>query len=52
MFAPDQFNWAYKAIKKNMGFASTSGGSELMGCFLLGSPMHAVRRGELTPDNY
>ena len=46
--APNQFNWAYKAIKKNMGFASISGGSELMGCFLLGSPMHAVRRGELT----
>ena len=46
--APNQFDWAYNSVNKNMVFASISGGSELMGCFLLGSPMHPVRRGELT----
>ncbi len=46
--APQQFDWVYSSIKSDMGFASISGGSELMGCFLLGSPMHPVRRGELT----
>ena len=30
------------------GFASISGGTEIMGCFLLGSPLHPVRRGRLT----
>tara|TARA_B100000686_G_scaffold72987_1_gene78719 strand:- start:12178 stop:14130 length:1953 start_codon:yes stop_codon:yes gene_type:complete len=46
--APQQFDWVYNSIKSDMGFASISGGSELMGCFFLGSPMHSVRRGELT----
>ena len=46
--APHQFDWIYNSIKKDMGFASISGGSEVMGCFMLGSPMHPVRRGELT----
>ena len=46
--APSQFDWIYKNIKNNMGFASISGGSELLSCFMLGSPIHPVRRGELT----
>lgn len=46
--APGQFDWIYKNIKKNIGFASISGGSELLACFMLGSPLHPVRRGELT----
>lgn len=46
--APSQFDWIYDAIKPDMGFASISGGTELLGCFLLGSPNHPVRRGELT----
>jgi acetoacetyl-CoA synthetase len=28
--------------------ASISGGTEIIGCFLLGSPLHPVRRGQLT----
>ena len=46
--APSQFDWIYKNIKKDIGFASISGGSEVLACFMLGSPLHSVRRGELT----
>ena len=46
--APSQFDWIYKNIKKDIGFASISGGSEVLACFMLGSPIHPVRRGELT----
>lgn len=45
---PHQFDWAYEAIKSNMCFASISGGTEILGCFLIGSPIHPVRRGQLT----
>ncbi|MET2828648.1 acetoacetate--CoA ligase [Mesorhizobium shangrilense] len=43
-----QFDWVYAQVKPDMIFASISGGTEIIGCFLLGSPIHAVRRGELT----
>ncbi|MEO9337636.1 acetoacetate--CoA ligase [Mesorhizobium sp. SB112] len=46
--SPHQFDWVYDAIKKDMIFASISGGTEIIGCFMLGSPLHPVRRGELT----
>ncbi|MBO6853609.1 MAG: acetoacetate--CoA ligase [Marivivens sp.] len=46
--APYQYDWMYEAISGTMGFASISGGSEILGCFLLGSPLHPVRRGTLT----
>lgn len=45
--APAQFDWVYEAVG-DVGFASISGGTEIMGCFFLGSPIHPVRRGELT----
>lgn len=46
--APAQFDWIYAHVKTDMGFASISGGTEILGCFLLGSPLHPVRRGQLT----
>ncbi|MGE3873894.1 MAG: acetoacetate--CoA ligase [Parvibaculaceae bacterium] len=46
--SPQQFDWVYENIKRDMVFASISGGTEIIGCFLLGSPLHQVRRGELT----
>ncbi|MEM7446337.1 MAG: acetoacetate--CoA ligase, partial [Pseudomonadota bacterium] len=46
--APDQFDWVYQNVKTDLGFASICGGTEILGCFLLGSPIHPVRRGELT----
>ena len=46
--SPNQFDWVYDHVKRNMIFASISGGTEIIGCFMLGSPIHPVRRGELT----
>ena len=45
---PHQFEWCYKNVKSDMMFASISGGTEILGCFLTGSPLHPVRRGQLT----
>ena len=45
---PHQFDWAYRAVKRDMMFASISGGTEILGSFLIGSPIHPVRRGQLT----
>ena len=46
--SPSQYDWIYDAIKRDMVFASISGGTEIIGCFLVGSPLHPVRRGHLT----
>ena len=46
--APHQYDWVQRAVGSTVGFASISGGTEIMGCFLLGSPLHPVRRGHLT----
>lgn len=46
--SPEQYDWVYRAIKRDMIFASISGGTEIIGCFVLGSPVHPVRRGEIT----
>jgi len=46
--APDQFDWLYDAVKRDMMFASISGGTEIIGCFMLGNPTLPVRRGHLT----
>ena len=45
---PHQFDWVYQAIKSDMPFSSISGGTEILGSFLIGSPIHPVRRGQLT----
>jgi acetoacetyl-CoA synthetase len=46
--APQQVDWIYANIGDHLGFASISGGTELLGCFLLGAPTRPVRRGTLT----
>lgn len=43
----EQFDWLYSAVKRDMMFASICGGTEIIGCFVLGSPLHAVHRGEI-----
>ncbi|MCY6383264.1 acetoacetate--CoA ligase [Hoeflea prorocentri] len=45
---PHQFDWVYRSIKRDMSFSSISGGTEILGSFLIGSPIHPVRRGQLT----
>ncbi|MEK3889939.1 acetoacetate--CoA ligase [Bacillus sp. FSL K6-3431] len=44
----EQYDWVYKHIKKDLMLASISGGTEIIGCFVMGSPIHPVRRGEIT----
>jgi acetoacetyl-CoA synthetase len=44
----EQYDWLYAAVKQDMVFASICGGTEIHGCFQLGSPLHPVRRGEIT----
>ncbi|WP_347861919.1 acetoacetate--CoA ligase [Salimicrobium sp. PL1-032A] len=46
--APEQYDWIYDTIKTDVLLASISGGTEIIGCFLLGSPIHPVKRGVLT----
>ena len=41
------FEYAYRAIKKEMQLASISGGTDLNGCFALGTPLLPVHAGEL-----
>lgn len=45
---PHQFDWVYASIKNDMMFSSISGGTEILGSFLIGSPLHPVRRGQIT----
>ncbi|SDJ37626.1 acetoacetate--CoA ligase [Salimicrobium halophilum] len=46
--APEQYDWIYDTIKSDLLLASISGGTEIIGCFIMGSPIHPVKRGELT----
>ena len=44
---PAQFDWIYEAVKTDVHMASISGGTDLMGCFVLGAPVLPVYRGEI-----
>lgn len=46
--SPDQYDWVYANIKQDQIFASICGGTEIHGCFMLGSPVHPVYRGEIS----
>ena len=45
--APEQFDWVYQNVHSDLQLASISGGTDIIGCFLGGSPLLPVRRGEL-----
>jgi acetoacetyl-CoA synthetase len=45
--APASFDYVYEAIKPDVRLSSISGGTDIISCFALGSPLLAVRRGEL-----
>jgi acetoacetyl-CoA synthetase len=45
--APEQFDYAYRALKGDVQLASISGGTDIVSCFALGNPLAPVRRGEL-----
>lgn len=44
----EQYTWIYETVKEDLFLASISGGTEIIGCFFMGTPAHPVRRGEIT----
>lgn len=46
--APHQYDWIRDRIRPGAGYASISGGTDILGCFLIGTPTRPVRRGTLT----
>jgi acetoacetyl-CoA synthetase len=45
--AAESFDYVYRAIKADVLLASISGGTDILSCFALGSPILPVYRGEL-----
>ena len=45
--APESFDWVYGEVKQDLQLSSISGGTDIVSCFALGSPVLPVRRGEL-----
>jgi acetoacetyl-CoA synthetase len=45
--SPESFEWVYSRLKQDVHLASISGGTDICGCFLLGSPIDPVYAGEL-----
>lgn len=44
---PEQFDYVYDHFKKDVLLGSISGGTDILGCFFLASPINPVYRGEL-----
>jgi acetoacetyl-CoA synthetase len=44
---PEQFQWLYQAVKKEMHLTSISGGTDIVSCFVLGNPLLPVYSGEI-----
>ena len=44
---PESFDFVYEKIKGDLHLASISGGTDIIGCFVLGNPVGPVRRGEI-----
>jgi acetoacetyl-CoA synthetase len=44
---PEGFDYVYREVKSDLHLASISGGTDLIGCFVLGNPMAPVWRGEI-----
>jgi acetoacetyl-CoA synthetase len=45
--APEGFDYVYDKIKSDVHLASISGGTDIVGCFVLGNPIGPVWRGEI-----
>ncbi len=45
--APESFDWVYREVKRDVLLGSISGGTDIISCFALASPVLPVRRGEL-----
>ena len=44
---PESFDYVYSDIKKDLLLSSISGGTDIVSCFVLGSPLLPVYRGEI-----
>ncbi|WP_153395557.1 acetoacetate--CoA ligase [Ornithinicoccus halotolerans] len=44
---PANFRWTYREVKADLCLASISGGTEILGCFVMGNPTLPVRCGEI-----
>ncbi|MFB3885279.1 MAG: acetoacetate--CoA ligase [Thermodesulfobacteriota bacterium] len=47
VLSAEGFEWVYRKIKKDLHFNSISGGTDINGCFAIGSPIQPVYAGEL-----
>ncbi|MBZ5641077.1 MAG: AMP-binding protein, partial [Acidobacteriia bacterium] len=45
--APESFDWVYRDVKRDVRLSSISGGTDIVSCFVLGSPVLPVVRGEI-----
>jgi acetoacetyl-CoA synthetase len=45
--APESFDYVYRNIKQNLCLSSIAGGTDIVSCFIAGSPILPVWRGEL-----
>ncbi len=45
--APEGFDYIYDKVKHDVHLASIAGGTDIMGCFVLGNPTSPVWRGEI-----
>ena len=45
--APESFDYVYEQLKSDVHLASIAGGTDLIGCFILGVPTLPVYRGEI-----
>ena len=45
--AAEHYDYVYRDIKQNLCLASISGGTDIVSCFVLGSPILPIYRGEL-----
>ncbi len=45
--SPESFDYVYSRIRREACLASISGGTDIMGCFMLGNPTAPVWRGEI-----
>ena len=45
--SPEGFDWVAHVLKPGVQVASISGGTDIIGCFVLGNPLLPVRRGEI-----
>ncbi|RMG87318.1 MAG: acetoacetate--CoA ligase [Candidatus Dadabacteria bacterium] len=43
----DGFEWVYEEVKQDLQLASISGGTDIISCFMLGSPIDPVYAGEI-----